>query len=50
MTNKKSIVDFIEVFSYSCTNALKEIKRLCKEVCFTDEMLKGLLTGGRQKK
>ena len=31
------------------TNALKEVKRLCKEVGFTAGMLKGSLAGGRKK-
>ena len=30
-------------------NALKEIKRLCKEFGFTAGMLKGSLAGGRKK-
>lgn len=29
------------------TNALKELKRLCKEFGFTDGMLKGALAKGR---
>ena len=32
-----------------CTNALKEVKRLCKELGFTAGMLKGLLAEGRKK-
>ena len=32
------------------TNALKEVKRLCKEFGFTAGMLKGALAEGRQKK
>ena len=32
------------------TNALKEVKRLCKEFEFTAGMLKGALAEGRQKK
>ena len=32
------------------TNALKEVKRLCKEFGFTAEMLKGSLPQGRKKK
>ena len=31
-------------------NALKEVKRLCKEFEFTAGMLKGALAEGRQKK
>ena len=31
------------------TNALKEVKRLCKEFDFTAGMLKGSLTEGRKK-
>ena len=31
------------------TNALKEVKRLCKEFGFTAGMLKGALTEGRKK-
>ena len=31
------------------TNALKEVKRLCKEFGFTAGMLKGSLAGGRKK-
>jgi hypothetical protein len=31
-------------------NALKEVKRLCKEFGFTAGMLKGSLAEGRQKK
>jgi len=30
------------------TNALKEVKRLCKEFGFTAGMLKGALTDGRK--
>jgi uncharacterized membrane protein (DUF106 family) len=32
------------------TNALKEVKRLCKEFGFTAGMLKSSLADGRQKK
>ncbi|MDB9991399.1 hypothetical protein OAD94_02715 [Amylibacter sp.] len=32
------------------TNALKEVKRLCKEFGFTAGMLKGSLAEGRKKK
>ena len=32
------------------TNALKEVKRLCKEFGFTAGMLKGALTKGRGEK
>ena len=32
------------------TDALKEVKRLCKEFGFTTEMPKGSLTEGRKKK
>ena len=32
------------------TNALKEVKRLCKEFNFTSGMLKGSLAVGRKKK
>jgi hypothetical protein len=32
------------------TNALKEVKRLCKEFGFTARMLKGSLAEGRKKK
>ena len=32
------------------TNALKEVKRLCKEFGFTAGMLKGSLAEGRRKK
>ena len=32
------------------TNALKEVKHLCKEFGFTAGMLKGALTEGRTKK
>ena len=32
------------------TNALKEVKRLCKEFGFTSGMLKGSLAAGRAKK
>ena len=31
------------------TNALKEVKRLCKEFGFTSGMLKGALAEGRKK-
>jgi len=31
-------------------NALKEVKRLCKEFGYTAGMLKGALVGGRKKK
>ena len=31
-------------------NALKEVKRLCKEFCFTAGMLKGSLPEGWKKK
>ena len=31
-------------------NALKEVKRLCKEFGFTAEMLKGALAEGRKQK
>jgi len=31
------------------TNALKEVKRLCKELGFTAGMLKGALVAGRKK-
>ena len=31
-------------------NALKEVKRLCKEFGFTSGMLKGALAEGRKKK
>ena len=31
------------------TNALKEVKRLCKEFGFTAGMLKGSLANGRKK-
>jgi hypothetical protein len=31
-----------------CTNALKEVKRLCKEFGFTAGMLKGALAEGRK--
>ena len=31
------------------TNALKEVKRLCKEIGFTVGMLKGSLAEGRKK-
>ena len=31
------------------TNALKEVKRLCKEFGFTAGMLKGALTEGRKR-
>ena len=30
-------------------NALKEVKRLCKDFSFTAEMLKGALAEGRKK-
>ena len=30
-------------------NALKEVKRFCKEFCFTAGMLKGALAQGRKK-
>ena len=32
------------------TNALKEVKRLCKEFGFTSGMLKGALAEGRKPK
>jgi len=32
------------------TDALKEVKPLCKEFSFTDGMLKGSLAEGRKKK
>jgi hypothetical protein len=32
------------------TNALKEVKRLCKEFGFTSSMLKGALAKRRKKK
>ena len=33
-----------------CANALKEVKRLCKEFGFTSGMLKGALAEGRKAK
>ena len=40
----------IEAKKNERANALKEVKRLCKEFGFTDRMLKGSLAVGRQKK
>jgi hypothetical protein len=40
----------VEAKKNECANALKEIKRLCKEFGFTAEMLKGLLDIGRGEK
>ena len=40
----------VEVKKSERANALKEIKRLCKEFGFTAGMLKGVLAQGRTKK
>ena len=40
----------IEAKKNERANALKKVKRLCKEFGFTDRMLKGSLAVGRQKK
>jgi len=39
----------IEAKKNECANALKEVKRLCKEFGFTVGMLKSSLAGGRKK-
>jgi len=39
----------MEAKKNECANALKEVKRLCKEFGFTAGMLKGSLAEGRQK-
>ena len=40
----------LQVNRSECTNALKEVKRLCKEFGFTAGMHKGALAKGRGKK
>ena len=40
----------VEVKNNESANALKEVKRLCKEFGFTAAMLKGALAEGRKKK
>jgi hypothetical protein len=40
----------IEAKKNERANALKEVKRACKEFGFTAEMLKGSLAEGRKKK
>jgi len=40
----------VEVKKSERANALKEVKRLCKEFGFTAGMLKGALTKGRGEK
>ena len=40
----------VEAKKNECTNALKNVKRLCKEFGFTAGMLKGSLTEGRKAK
>lgn len=40
----------IAVKKNECVNALKEVKRFCKEFGFTPDMLKGSLAEGRAKK
>lgn len=39
----------VEAKKNELTNALKEVKRLCKEFGFTAGMLKGALAEGREK-
>jgi uncharacterized protein (DUF1810 family) len=39
----------VEAKKNECTNALKEVKRLCKEFGFTAGMLKCSLAEGREK-
>ena len=39
----------IEAKKAELANALKEVKCLCKEFCFTAGMLKGALAEGRRK-
>lgn len=41
--------EMVEAKTNECANALKEAKRLCKEVGFTAGMLKGSLAEGRKK-
>ena len=40
----------VGVKKHVCVNAIKDIKRLCKEFCFTAGMLKDWLTEGWNKK
>ena len=40
----------VEAKKYEGANALKEVKRLCKEFHFTAGMLKGSLAQGRKTK
>ena len=39
----------VEAMKNECTNAFKELTRLCKEFSFTAEMLKGSLATGKGK-
>ena len=39
----------VEAKKNKVANSLKEVKRLCKEFCFTAGMLKGSLSKRRQK-
>ena len=50
-TNKsnQSISSSVEAKKNERANALKEVKRLCKEFGFTTGMLKGSLAEGRKK-
>ena len=38
----------IEAMKHECADALKKVKRLCKEFGFTAGMLKGSLVGSRK--
>jgi hypothetical protein len=42
-------MEMVEAKNIERTNALKEVKRLCKEFGFTAGMLKGSLARGRKK-
>ncbi|MDB4158808.1 hypothetical protein N9730_03510 [Gammaproteobacteria bacterium] len=42
--------NMIEAKNTGCANALKEVKRLCKEFGFTTGMLNGSLAKGRGEK
>ena len=50
-TNTEAIQQqMVEAKKNERANALKEVKRLCKEFGFTAGMLKGSLAGGRKKR
>ena len=46
----ETIQQMVEAKKNESANALKEVKRLCKEFGFTAGMLKGALTKGRGEK